>query len=458
MADMASRHTQEGTGPLRVPLTTVLAVVVVLAGLAVALWRPWAPTLPAVPTDLDRLAPEVADAIARYRAPRRLIALALQVLAVAVPVLVVATARGRRLLARLAGTDHRGWRGPVRGGLVAVGVAGLSRVVALPLQAWAGLVQDGAWGVRTASVAAWWGRVATGVAIELATVAVVGTAVVWLVRRRPRAWVGDAVVLGVAGVALATVVWPAIILPLTTPVRSLGTSPQAEAVRTTLADARLEELPVVVQVRSQRDTRSNAVVHGLGPTRRVVIDDTLLERPVDVVVAVVGHELAHQRHRDVERAVLASSLLVGVLALAVHAVWRRPAVRAWVAGGRAVAPHDPRIVAVALAVAAVVGIVAEPVALWHARRVEAAADAAAFQLGAEPATAIQLQRRLAIDNLTPPEPPTWERVAWWSHPTPAQRIREAVARAAVTDAPLPTLAELRAEEATDPPAWSPPSG
>lgn len=442
-----------------VPTTVVLAVLVVLAGLVVALWRPWPASLPPAATDLDRLAPDVATSIARYRAPRRALAIVLQVLAVAVPVLVVATASGRRLLGRLAGSHHAGWRGPVRGGLVAAGVVALGRLVALPVQAWAGLVQDGAWQVRTAAATAWWGRVATGIAIDLGVVAVVGAALVWLVRRRPRAWPADAVLLGVVGVAVATVVWPAVVLPLTTPVRPLGSGPQAEAVEATLGDAGLGGLPVVVQERSQRDTRSNAVVHGLGPTRRVVVDDTLLARPVDEVVAVMAHELAHQLHRDVERAVLASSLLVGALALAVHAVWRRPRVRAWLAGrDTPMAPDDPRMVAVALAVAAVVGVVAEPVALWHSRRVEAAADAAAFALGAQPHTAIRLQRRLAMDNLTPMEVPAWEHLARWSHPTPGQRVRRAVARAEATGAPLPTLPELLAEEADDPPAWSPPAG
>lgn len=443
----------------RATVTGVVAVVLVIAGLVAALWRPWAPSLPPVATDLDRLAPELATAIARYRAPRRMLALGLELLAVAVPVALVLTAGGRRLLRLAAGRDHAGWRGPARGALVAVVVVGLGRLLALPAVAWAGLVQDGAWGVRTAPAAAWWGRVATGIGIELVVMALLGAAVVWLLRRRPRAWVGDVVVLGVLGVAVATVVWPAVVLPLTTPVEPLGDGPQAAAVRRTLDDAGLGDLPVAVQVRSDRDVRSNAVVHGLGPTRRVVIDDTLLARPVDEVVAVVAHELAHQQHRDVERAVLASAVLVALLAVAVHRVWADPSRRRRLLGDDVpAAPHDPRVVAVALAVAAVVGLAAEPVALWHSRRVEAAADAAAFRNGAEPATTVRLQRRLAIDNLGAMAVPTWERLAWWSHPTPAARIRAAVARAERTGEPLPDLATLVAEEASDPPAWWPPPG
>lgn len=447
-----------GRGRQVVPRTWVMAGLLVVAGLVATVWRPSAPELPAVVTDLDRLAPEVTRAIARYRAPRRVLSLVVQVVAVAVPVLLVATPPGRALLARTAGVRHDGWRGPVRGALVAITAVGLTRLAVLPVQAWAGLVQDGSWQVRTAPASAWWVRVLTQLGLELAVMAVIGAGLVWLVRRRPRAWVGDVVLLGVAGIAAATVVWPAVVLPLTTPVRPLGDGAQANAVRATVAAAELGDLPVVVQERSQRDTRSNAVVHGLGPTRRVVIDDTLLARPVDEVVAVMAHELAHQEHRDVERAVLGSAVLVALLAAVTRAVWRRPGVRGSLGRhGSPVADDDPRLVAVALAVTVVVALVAEPVALWHSRRVEAAADAAAVALGTDPATSVRLQRRLAIDNLTPMQVPTWERLAWWSHPTPGQRVRDAVARAARQGVPLPTRAELLAEEASDPPAWEPPA-
>ncbi len=53
---------------------------------------------------------------------------------------------------------------------------------------------------------------------------------------------------------------------------------------------------------SRRTTAANAYVTGLGPTKRVVLFDTLLDRyNRDEVRVVVAHELAHVRHRDVPR-------------------------------------------------------------------------------------------------------------------------------------------------------------
>ena len=51
---------------------------------------------------------------------------------------------------------------------------------------------------------------------------------------------------------------------------------------------------------SRRTTAANAYVAGLGPTKRVVLYDTLLDRySRDEVRVVVAHELAHVRNRDV---------------------------------------------------------------------------------------------------------------------------------------------------------------
>ncbi len=44
----------------------------------------------------------------------------------------------------------------------------------------------------------------------------------------------------------------------------------------------------------------NAYVGGLGPTKRVVLYDNLIDGlPPEQVRQVVAHELGHQKHRDI---------------------------------------------------------------------------------------------------------------------------------------------------------------
>lgn len=438
-----------------VTAAVVVASGLVLAGLVAVLWRNDPVVLPPVATDLDRLPAAMEEAIAAFLAPRIPAGIVARVLAIVVPLAVVVSAPGRRMLARLVGDEHRGWRGPVRGAAVGAAVTLAGVVAVLPVRAWAGLVHDAAWQVRTASASAWWQRLGVAVLVDVGVAALLGAGLVLLVRRRPRTWALDLVPVGVAVAAAATLAWPTLVLPLTTPVHPLGDGVTADAVRDTVSGSGLD-LPIVVSERSSRDTRSNAVVTGLGPTRRVVVDDTLLARPVDEVVAVVAHEAAHQQHRDVERAVLGAALLLLAVGVAVRAAWRSPSVlrRVGLDGSRAV--DDPRLVAVALAVVAVLTPVVEPVALWQSRRVEAAADAAAFDLGTSPEAAVRMQRRLAIDNLSRMDVPRWQYLLWWSHPTPAERVRAAAARAAADGSSLPARAELEQVEAADPPAWSRP--
>ena len=71
---------------------------------------------------------------------------------------------------------------------------------------------------------------------------------------------------------------------------------------------------------SRRTTAANAYVAGLGPTKRVVLFDTLLDRySRDEVRVVVAHELAHVRNRDVPReGWLYAALVAPAAALAVQ--------------------------------------------------------------------------------------------------------------------------------------------
>jgi STE24 endopeptidase len=340
----------------------------------------------------------------------------------------------------------RGWAVPLRAAALGVTVWGTAMVLGLPLRAWAGIVQDRAWGVWTASSGLWWYDTLLLDTVEILLVGLVSAVFILLLRARPRAWATDVVIAGTLLVALAALVWPMLILPLTATFTDLDDGPTAQAVRDTVQSAGLEDAPILVEVRSERDVRANAVVYGIGPSSRIVIDDNLLALPVDDVVTIVAHELAHHVHRDVERSVAGAALLLVILALAVRGTWNHPRVAS---GWRGIAMWPRTIRAsfpVVLAVAMALSLVLEPAALWQSRRVEASADAASYDLGASPATMVVVQRRLSIVNLSPLERPTWHQVLFSTHPTSAERIRAAVARAEADGLDLPTREELDAAE------------
>jgi STE24 endopeptidase len=425
----------------------VAAVVVAAIGVAATVWRPLAPDLPVPVTDLDRFAPEVLAAVEAYRGPRRVVAVAATLLQVAVPLLVLLTPWGRRLVDRLAGDERAGavtWRRAARGALVGGVLAVIVSLTTLPLAAWSRLVHDRAWGFLTQGTGGWLRDWTVASAGRWLTVAGAAAVLVVVVERWPRSWPARLAVAGPAVAAVVVVVHPILLQPLTLTTTPLADGPQRAAVDEVLAAGGRADVPVVVGDASRRTTRVNALVTGLGPTERIVLHDTLLELPTQQVAAVVAHELAHAEHRDLLRGVALAGAVLLPAGLVLRAVLTRPGVRRRVGARR---PGDPRLVAVALVVLVVVELVAQPVANAVTRRLEAAADARAIELTGDAGTQLAATRVFTVRDLSEPTPPGWVTVLFRTHPSVDERVRLAVAIAERDGLELPELAEVEAAEA-----------
>jgi len=170
---------------------------------------------------------------------------------------------------------------------------------------------------------------------------------------------------------------------------------------------------VVVQTVSHEVTAPNAEAVGLGPSRRVVLWDTLLDGRFDhaEVGVVVAHELGHIAHghllKRVGWLILFLVPAAGLVALATRG-----------RGGLA----RPEAVPLALLVYVVLQIATLPLAAMVSRREEAEADWSALRATHEPATARRLFVGLATSSLADPDPPAWSYVLYADHPTIAQRI------------------------------------
>jgi STE24 endopeptidase len=178
---------------------------------------------------------------------------------------------------------------------------------------------------------------------------------------------------------------------------------------------------------SRRTTGANAYVTGLGPTKRVVLFDTLLDRYTrDEVRVVVAHELAHVRHRDVLRGLAYAAAVAPAIALAVQRL-------SWV-----LSPERGTPAALpALGLAA--GLVAAPTALIGnrlSRALEREADDYSLTLSRSPDAFVSFERSIALQNVADLRPPRWVSSLLATHPPTIERIGAAVAygRAAATAA------------------------
>lgn len=407
--------------------------VLVLAVLATAvLTVPWQrPPAPRA-DQLDALGRLPSDQVARARAfhaelrPGSYGAMALSLLAALVLGL---TPFGAKLVT-VAGrpfNDH--WIAQaVLGGLAVILVV---EVLTLPLAAWRHAIVA-RYGLSTQT----WGAWSVDLLKSYAVGAVIGGLALLgfftVARLAPRWWWAFGAVGAAALVVLLSFVLPVVVEPIFNRFTPMAAGP----LRTQLIElAERDGVPVrdVLVADASRRTRAvNAYVSGLGPTRRIVVYDTLLtEATPGEVAGVVAHELGHAKDDDVLTGTVLGALgaAAGVVALYLLGSWTGLLRQAGVddAGGRGLG--DPRAVGLLIAVAAVAGLVGGPVQALVSRRVEARADAHAMALTGDPATFESMQRRLATVNLADPDPPTWEYRLSASHPSTVERIAAARAYA-----------------------------
>jgi STE24 endopeptidase len=275
-------------------------------------------------------------------------------------------------------------------------------------------------GLVTQSWTGWAGDVAKSTAIETALAGLGGALLVVGVRRfGGRWWIPGTAAIVSFGI-LAAAVAPVVLDPLFNRFTPL---PPGELRSDVLdlarrADVRVGEVYTVDA--SRRTTAANAYVTGLGPTKRVVLYDTLLRdfSPAEVRL-VVAHELAHQHFRDVPRGVLFLAVVAPFGLLAVARLGER-LVPAGQGRGAAVVP------AVALSAALLVPAVTA-ISNQLSRAIETRADAFAMRLTGDPGALVEFQRRIAVQNVADPDPPRVVRLLLGTHPTTMQRIGHALA-------------------------------
>jgi STE24 endopeptidase len=424
----------------RVAPWALAAILLALIGIAGSIWRPFAPPVAPVPTDLDAFGTSVMAAVEAYRAPRYVVGVLATIVTLLVPLLIVGTAGGRARVRRWAGGASHA---PLQAARVGVTVAVLTSLATLPFAVWSRIVHDGRWGFRTQSAWGWawdWLVVSAGRWVILgALVAVLFASM----RRWPRSWPFRLTVLGVVLAAVFVALHPVVVQPLLLPTSPLPEGETRESLEELLRAAGDPQIPLHVGEASLRTTRVNAVVVGLGPTERVVIHDTLLELPAEQVAFVVAHELAHHEHADLVRGILLSSAGILLALLIVRGVLGGSGTRRRLEPR---GPTDPRLAAVLLALVAVLEFVGTPAVNVVSRRVELAADARALELSGEAEQLIRTSRAFTVRDLSAPDPPTLVHRYFGTHPSVGQRIRYAVAWAEERGLELPDRADLEVAE------------
>jgi STE24 endopeptidase len=387
----------------RLPVALVTAVVVAEA--AVAVMRPRGLPEPAPVSARAYFSDAQIEKAETFRTGQLWIYVAQSAVGLAVLALIV-----RRPPHRLE--DLR--RPALAGAAVAAVISVAATAAALPLAA---VARDRAKdvGLVTQAWPDWLGDQAKSAGIGAVFSALGGAVLVIAMRRFGGRWWIPATVVVVAFGALTTYAAPVVLDPLFNKFTPVPQGKLRSEVLELAREAGVDVGQVYEMDASRRTTAANAYVTGLGHTKRVVLYDTLVDdfTPAETRM-VVAHELGHVHHHDTRN---------GLIWLAVVAPFGMWAVAALV---ERLAPRDgglgPRAVpAAALAIAVVVPVLTM-VSNQLSRPVEARADEFSLELTDDPGTLIDFQRRIAVKNVSDPQPPGVARFLLGTHPSALERI------------------------------------
>ncbi len=160
-------------------------------------------------------------------------------------------------------------------------------------------------------------------------------------------------------------------------------------------------------------TAPNAESTGFGPTKRVILWDTVIRKPFTTreIRPVIAHELGHLRSNHILKGVGLFALFAFPLAYAIALATRRR-------GGM----FEPGAVPLAILVLTLLNVLVTPAQNAFVRRYETEADWRALNATRDPAAQRDTMRLLAITAKSRPDPPAIEHLFEDGHPTILERI------------------------------------
>ena len=297
-------------------------------------------------------------------------------------------------------------------------VFGVFTILQLPMSYYRGYILPKRFGLLTQSFGAWLGDALKAGAIG-AVIALVLLEGLYLVFEVAPDWWW---LIAAGGYLLFTVVLgmlaPVILVPLFFKLTPLEDEVLLRRLEALASDAGVRVKGVYVIDLSSKGTTSNAVLMGLGRTRRILLADTLLagytQEEIEVVIA---HELAHHVHRDIPRGIVVSTVSTLASFAAAYFVldWGIDALDfdglSDVAG----------LPLVALVLGAV-GLLLRPLENAYSRSIESNADRYALEKTQMPSQFITMMTKLTDQNLSEADPGWLSKVWFYSHPPYSERV------------------------------------
>ncbi|MDQ1403022.1 MAG: endopeptidase, partial [Actinomycetota bacterium] len=233
-------------------------------------------------------------------------------------------------------------------------------------------------------------------------------------------WLLGGIVFAVLSITFG-VLYPVVISPLFNKYTPLEDEALREKLLAMAQLAKADVSEILVEDSSKRDTRDNAYVAGMGKTRRVVLFDTMLDKPHEHLVSVICHEIGHWKLRHLHRTLPVAALMAFVNFAALKVIFDQHAVLKFAGVDKTGGLHNPAAIPLFLVLFGVLAKVTGLVTAWLSRSHERQADIYALELTGDWQNLQAALRNLHTQNLADLVPGLWNRLTR-SHPPAAERL------------------------------------
>ncbi len=169
---------------------------------------------------------------------------------------------------------------------------------------------------------------------------------------------------------------------------------------------------------SRKSPTANAMLAGLGNTKRIILSDTLLEQysPEEIEI-ILAHELSHYIHRDIPK-------LIGVQGVAILGMFYGTDIvlRLSLTPLGFSEISDVATLPLLLSVLITFGLIISPLLNALSRRLEFSADKTALKLTNNPQAFISAMTKLTDQNLNEAQPSRWVELLFYDHPPYTKRV------------------------------------
>ena len=236
----------------------------------------------------------------------------------------------------------------------------------------------------------------------------------------PERWWWIAALASVLLLVFISLIAPVVLAPIFFRFKPLADEGLKERLLALLAKTKARVYGGVWEMEMSSKTKTaNAALVGWGPSRRVVLSDTLLDFTPDEIEAILAHEIAHHVGRHIALLIAMKSMML------TFGMYFSRYVLEWLGGWvnpALVQPGEPANIVVLWVVLILMGMVTSPLFLVVSRILEHRCDRYSTEHARARGGLSSALVKLCRQNLTDPKPPGWVVALFHSHPPVSERL------------------------------------